>query len=54
MDTKIIKFDDIEIKKYKFHQNKSSILINDIDINRIIGSNQLPFRNKILNISLTI
>ena len=27
MDKNIIKFDDTEIKEYKFHQHKSSILI---------------------------
>ena len=29
---KIIKFDDTEIEEYKFHQYKSPILINAIDI----------------------
>ena len=37
------KFDDTEIKKYKFHQNKSTISIYDIDINKIVVSNKLPF-----------
>ena len=32
-----------EIKEYKFHQYKTPILINDIDINKIIVSNKLPF-----------
>ena len=32
MDKKNIKFDDTEIEEYKFHQNKSPILINNIDI----------------------
>ena len=27
MDKKIIKFDDIEIEEYEFHQYKSAILI---------------------------
>ena len=39
----IIRFDDTEIKKYKFHQNKSPISINDIDINKIVLSNPLSF-----------
>ena len=43
MDKEIIKFDDTEIEEYKFHQNKSLILINDIDINKIVVSNKLPF-----------
>ena len=32
MDQKIMKFNDIEIDECKFHQNKSPISINDIDI----------------------
>ena len=32
MDQKIMKFNDIEIDEYKFHQNKSPISINNIDI----------------------
>ena len=32
MDKKNIKSDDTEIEEYKFHQYKSPILINDIDI----------------------
>ena len=31
------------MEEYKFHQHKSSILINDIDINEIVVSNKLPF-----------
>ena len=40
---KIIKFDDTEIEKYKFYQNKSPILIKDIHINQMVVSNNLPF-----------
>ena len=43
MDKKIIKFDDTEIKEPKLHQNKSSISKNDIDINKIVASNKVPF-----------
>ena len=32
MDKKIIKFDDTEIEEQEFHQCKSPISINDIDI----------------------
>ena len=39
MDLKIIKFDTTEIEEYKFYQNKSPILIKDIDINKILVSN---------------
>ena len=52
MDKKIIKFDDTEIEEYTFHQNKSAISTNNIDINKIIVSSKLPLVNKILNISL--
>ena len=52
MDKKIIKFDDTEIEEYIFHQNKSAISTNNIDINKIIVSSKLPLVNKILNISL--
>ena len=40
---KNIKFDDIEIEEYKLHQKKSTILINDIDINKKVVSKKLPF-----------
>ena len=43
MDKKIIKFDDTEVKEYKFHQHKIPILINDIDINEIVVSNKVCF-----------
>ena len=38
MDKKIIKFDGNKIEEYKFHQHRSPILINDIDINNIVVS----------------
>ena len=43
MDKKIIEFADTEIEEYKFHQNKNPILINDIDIDKLIVSNKLLF-----------
>ena len=43
MDKKVIKFDDTEIEEYKYHQNKSPISINNIDINKIVVSNKLRF-----------
>ena len=49
---KIIKFDSTEMEEYNFHQNRSPILINDVDINKMVVSyNNLPLVNKILNIS---
>ena len=41
METTIINFGDTEIEKQKFHQHKSPILINDIDINKIVVSKML-------------
>ena len=43
LDRKIIKFNDTETKKYKFHQSKSLISINGIDISKIVASNKLHF-----------
>ena len=43
MNKKIIKFDDTEIKEYKFHQYKSPISIKDIDINEIVVPNKFSF-----------
>ena len=42
MNQKVIKYDDTEIEEYKFHQHKSPISINDIDINEIVVSSKLP------------
>ena len=42
MDKKI-KFDDIEIKKYKFHQHNRRISIDTIDVNKIVVSNKISF-----------
>ena len=36
-NTKLIKFGDTEIEKHKFHQHKSPILINNIDIKVSFG-----------------
>ena len=38
MDKKIIKFGDIDIENKKFHQHKSPISIDNIDINKIVVS----------------
>ena len=43
MDQKIIKCHDTEIEEYEFHQYKSPISINDIDINEIVVSNKFSF-----------
>ena len=46
MDQNIIKFNDTEIKKHKFIQHKSPILINNTDINKVVVSNEIPFVKK--------
>ena len=46
MDNKTIKFDDTEIEEYKFQPHKFAISINNIDINKIVISNKLPFDKK--------
>ena len=43
MDKKIIKLYGTKIEENEFHQHKSSISINSIDINKIVVSNNLPF-----------
>ena len=43
---KNIKFNDTEIEEYKFHQYKSPISIINMDINKIVVSNKLPFGNQ--------
>ena len=42
----IIKFGDIEIIKQKFHRHKKPISIKNIDINKIVVSNKVSFREK--------
>ena len=44
MDKENIEFDDTETEE--FHQYKSSISINDRDINEIVVSNRFPFDKK--------
>ena len=46
MDKKIINFGDTDIQKYKFHQHKSPILINNIDVNKIVVFNKVSFDKK--------
>ena len=40
---KFIKLDDTEIEEYEFHQYKSPISTNDIDINKIVVSSKFLF-----------
>ena len=43
MNGKIIKFYGTKMEEYNFHQNKSPISISNIDINKIVVSNNVPF-----------
>ena len=43
MDKKIKKSGDTEIEKHTFLQHKSAILINNIDINKILVTNKIFF-----------
>ena len=37
MDEEIIMLGDIKVEKHKFHQHKNSILIYDLNIDRIVN-----------------
>ena len=46
MEKTVIKFGDIEIQKEKFHQNEGPILIKNVDTDKIVVSNKVPFDKK--------
>ena len=46
MFKKFIKFDGTEIEKYKCHQHKSPVTINNIVINKIVVANKASFGKK--------
>ena len=46
MEKIIAKFGDIEIEKQKFHQHKRPVSIKNIDINKIVVSNNVCFGKK--------
>ena len=50
MGKEIIAIVNIVAAKHKFPQWKSPILINDVDINKIVVYNRVPFGKKVLNI----
>ena len=49
MDKKIKQFDETEIEKYKFYQHKSPFLIDNIDFNTIVVSNEITFGKEDFN-----
>ena len=51
MKKQIIMFGNIKIEKYKFHNHKSPILVDDEDIDKILISNKVSCK-KVINILL--
>ena len=49
MGKEIMTFEDIVIKKHKFHRYKGLIFFEDIDINNILVSNKISFDEKTIN-----
>ena len=47
MEKTVIKFGDIEIEKYKFHQYKRPVSIKNIDINKTVVSNKVYLGKKV-------
>ena len=45
-EKRIIKFDDTEIQKQKFHQHKRPISIKNVDIDKIVVYSKVPFGKK--------
>ena len=52
MDKKVIKTGDTEIEKNEFHRHKSLILINNIDIEKIVVSSKVSFGKKSFKYSI--
>ena len=46
MDKEFIVLENIEIEKQKFHYHKNTILIYDVDINKILASTKVPCGKK--------
>lgn len=46
MNKEILRFDDNEIDKHKFHLPKNSILIDDADVDKILISDKGSFGKK--------
>ena len=46
MNKTVIKFDDIETEKQKFHQDKRPISIKDVDISKTVASNKASLGKK--------
>ena len=48
MKKTIIKFDDIEIQNWKFHQNTGPISIKNVDTGKIVVFNKVRFGKKMI------
>ena len=46
MGKDILTFDNIEIEKNEFYCNENPIFLNDIDIEKVLVSNKIPFGEK--------
>ena len=46
MAKKIINFGNTEVEKHKFHQSKSPIPIDNVDVNKLIISNKVSIGKK--------
>ena len=52
MRKEILTFGNIEIEKNKFYCHKSPVPLREIDIEKVLVSNKVSFREKTINISL--
>ena len=46
MDQEILTFRNIEIDKNKFYRHKTPILLEDVNIEKVLGSNKIFFVEK--------
>ena len=46
MGKEIIVLGDTEVEQHRFHKHKSLISMHDVDIDRIVVSNMVPFGKK--------
>ena len=46
MGKEILTFEDIEIEKNKFYHHETPIFLGDVDIEKVLVSNQISFGEK--------
>ena len=49
MDKEMLMFGNIEIENHKVYCYKSLIFLEDVDINKLLVSNNVPFSTKTIN-----